>query len=67
MTASSNSQGNMWVTYRYAVVELGLPHNTVCNLPSVTVYAPNGIKWTAFQVDLTMTECLRAQVKGYAQ
>ena len=59
MTCLADPKGSMWVTYRYAVVELGLSHNTVCHLPSVTVYAPNGVKWTAFQVDLATAECLR--------
>ena len=39
----------MWVTYRKAV-QLGLTHGQIVAFKRITVHAPNGIKWTAYEV-----------------
>ena len=40
-----------WVTYNYAVRQLGMKHVDVLALETVTIHAPNNIKWKAFKVE----------------
>ena len=40
----------IWVTYNYARVNLGMKHTEICALETITIHAPNGIKWKAFRV-----------------
>ena len=39
-----------WVTARYATGTLNLTHRQMCELDSMTVYAPNDICWTVYGV-----------------
>ena len=40
----------MWVTYNYAKVKLGMKHTEICALETITIHAPNGIRWKAFKI-----------------
>ena len=39
----------MWVTYRRGL-QLGLKHLQIVTSKRITVHAPNGISWTAYEV-----------------
>ena len=47
----SNNGGEMtmWVTYRRGL-QLGLTHGQLVACRQIMVYAPNGIKWSAYEV-----------------
>ena len=40
----------MWVTYRYALLKLGMTDKEIWESEHILVHAPNGIMWTAYQV-----------------